>query len=149
VLNDLGGTLPIYTRVLLGFSSFVKDSGVFLLIAMAIGGVFLWRYFQTAAGKMVGSRIKISFPYVGDIYRKIYLARIADNLSTLLGSGIPVLSSLEITAEVVGNEVYRAILLESSEMVKSGSSISNAFSQYDDIPGLISQWLKLERRGAS
>jgi len=147
VLNDLGGTLPIYTRVLLGFSSFIKDSGVFLLIAIAIGAVFLWRYFQTKAGSMVASRIKISFPYIGDIYRKIYLARMADNLSTLLGSGIPVLSSLEITAEVVGNEVYKNILLEASEMVKSGSSISNAFSQYDDIPGLISQMVKIGEEG--
>jgi type IV pilus assembly protein PilC len=147
VLSDLGGTLPIYTRILLGFSSFVKDSGIFLLIAIAIGAVFLWRYFQTVNGKMVASRIKISFPYIGDIYRKIYLARIADNLSTLLGSGIPVLSSLEITAEVVGNEVYRTILLEASEMVKSGSSISNAFAQYDDIPGLISQMVKIGEEG--
>lgn len=147
VLNDLGGELPIYTRMLLGFSAFLRSAGVFILIALAIGGVFLWRYFQTDAGKMVGSRIKISFPYVGDIYRKIYLARMADNLSTLLGSGIPVLTSLEITSDVVGNDVYKNILLESAQLVKSGSSISGAFAQYEDIPGLITQMVKIGEEG--
>jgi type IV pilus assembly protein PilC len=146
-LQDLGGQLPIYTRILLGVSSFFRDAGVLILIALAVGFVFLWRYFQTEKGKMVASRLKISIPYVGDIYRKIYLARLADNLSTLLGSGIPVLSSLEITADVVGNDVYKNILLEASQMVKSGSSISNAFSQYEDIPGLISQMVKIGEEG--
>ncbi len=147
VLKDLGGQLPIYTRILLGFSDFIRNTWFFILAVLAIGTVFIWRYFQTTAGKMVSSRLLISVPYVGDIYRKIYLARLSDNLSTLLGSGIPVLTALEITSDVVGNEVYRAILLESAQAVKSGSSLSSAFSQYDDIPGLVSQMAKIGEEG--
>ena len=80
---------------------------------------------------------------MGGLYRKIYLSRISDNLYTLLSGGISVVRALEITSEVVGNEIYRKILLDSIEAVKGGSMISDAFSVYKDIPPLLSQMIRI------
>ena len=67
----------------------------------------------------------------------------ADNLQTLLAGGISMVRALEITSEVVGNEVYAEILKDTTMMVKSGSPISEAFSRYEEIPMLVSQSVKI------
>ena len=143
ILTEVGQEIPFYTRVVIGTSQFFVDFGIFLLIALSGGIFFLWRYLRTRLGKEMISRIQISIPLVGGIYKKIYISRIADNLETLLSSGVPVVRSLEITAEIVGNEVYRKILIESVEAVKAGNTISEIFSKYDDMPPLVAQMIKV------
>ena len=105
--------------------------------------MFLIRYGQTEAGKIYFAKVKLSLPILGNIFKKIYLARIADNLHTLISGGITVVRALEITSEVVGNEIYRRIMLDALEAVKGGSMISDAFAKYDAIPPLLSQMIKI------
>ena len=81
--------------------------------------------------------MKLSVPYVGDLYKKLYLARIADNFSTMLLSGVSVVEAIEITSSVVGNAAYAAVLAQVGTDVKGGSSISNAFDQHPEIPGIM------------
>jgi type IV pilus assembly protein PilC len=73
----------------------------------------------------------------------MYLSRIADNLSTLLSGGITAVRALDITSEVVDNEIYRRIILDSLESVKGGSMISDSLSKYKDIPSLFSQMIRI------
>ena len=68
---------------------------------------------------------------------------IADNMHTMVLSGIPMLRALEITSNVVGNEIYKEILSESMIAVKGGSSLSVSFSQYPEIPGILVQMVKV------
>lgn len=143
ILNEVGGELPIYTRILIGLSNSMRSFGVLILLVCAVLGLFLWRYYQTAAGRLMAHRFQISIPIIGTLYRKLYMARFADNLQTLLSGGIPVVRALEITAEVVGNEVYRLAVLESIESVKGGSSISASLAQHPDIPPLLSQMIRI------
>ena len=77
------------------------------------------------------------------LYRKLYLSRLSDNLATMVESGISMVRALEITAEVVDNEVYKAILKDVSIKVKSGTPVSEAFSIYPEIPGIIVQMIKV------
>ncbi|MBI2627982.1 MAG: type II secretion system F family protein [Candidatus Niyogibacteria bacterium] len=143
ILTETGQSLPFYTKIIIAFSNFLRNFGILLLVFLAIGVIFLWRYLQTGAGKMAFSRFQLSIPIAGELYKKFYLARIADNLQTLLASGVPVVRALEITSDVVGNEVYAEILKETISMVKSGSPISEAFSRYEEVPLLISQSVKI------
>lgn len=144
ILQDSGGTLPIYTKIVLGFSTFLIDYGVFLLIALIIGGYFIYRYSLTPKGKMVVSQLKLSVPYVGNLYRKLYLTRIADNMHVMLSSGISAVRALEITAAVVDNEVYESILRQTVEEVKAGSSMSASFGRYPhDMPPIMVQMLQI------
>lgn len=143
ILAETGQAVPIYTKIVIGISNFLINFGFILLIFIAVMGVLLVRYSRTEDGRRYFGRVLLSIPIIGGLYKKIYLSRIADNLSTLLTGGITVVRSLEITAEVVGNEIYRSILLEATESVKGGAMISDTFSRYSDIPTLFSQMIKI------
>ena len=114
----------------------------FSLGGVVAGGVFLWRYAKTEKGSMAVSRFQTSFPFVGALYSKFYLSRMTDNMETLLSSGVPAVRTLEITADVVGNKVYKNILLTAANEVKGGSSISEALSKYPEIPLMVVQMIK-------
>jgi len=143
ILTEVGQEIPFYTKVVLGMSNFLLDYGFLFLIAVAGGIVFLWHYLRTTVGRAAIARLQISLPYVGGLYRKLYLSRITDNLETLLSSGISMVRSLEISADVVGNKTYEKILKESVESVKAGNSISDVFARYKDIPPLVSRMIKI------
>lgn len=145
ILADSGQALPLYTQLILGFSGFLVDYGIFLLVAIIVGGYFLWRYTQTPAGHLALSRFQLSLPYIGALYQKLYLARMADNLNVMLTSGIAMIRALEITAEVVENDVYEGILQESVAAVKGGAPLSQALSRHSpqDIPAIFAQMVQI------
>ncbi len=143
ILKDVGHDLPIYTRIVIGTSEFLRSYGIFFLMALVAGIIFLWRYTRTEIGRSVISRLQLSFPYVGKLYKKLYLSRVTDNLETLLSSGVSVVRALEITADVVGNRIYEKILKDSLEAVKGGVPISEVFSRYKEIPPLVSQMIRV------
>ncbi|MEN9647623.1 MAG: hypothetical protein RLY57_427 [Candidatus Parcubacteria bacterium] len=143
IILDSGQEVPIYTKAVIALSNFFVDYGVFLIIGLVVGVFFIVRFVRTSSGNESFDRFKISLPYIGSLYRKLYLSRIADNLSTMLSSGIPMLRALEITASVVDNAIFRTGLNASTEGVKGGSSLSDAFSQHKEIPNIMTQMIKV------
>ncbi len=144
VLIESGQEVPIYTRIVLGLSGFLTDYGVFLLVFLVIAGFFFYRWASTAAGRLTVDRMRLSLPYIGDLYKKLYLARLADNMNVMLAAGISAVRALEVTASVVDNREYEAILTEAVQSVKSGSSISAALSRYPaDMPAILIQMLQV------
>lgn len=144
IIAESGQELPLITAIVLGFSNFLVDYGIFLLIALVVGGFFVYRYIQTPAGRTAFDQFKLSIPYMGALYQKLFLARIADNMHVMLSSGISAVRALEITGAVVDNSVYESILKEGVEGVKSGTSMSQSFSRYPkEIPAIMVQMLQI------
>ena len=143
ILTDSGQAVPFYTSIILNISSFLVSYGIFLVIIIIVGVFFFWRFSRTPAGRLSVDSAKISIPYVNILYKKLYLSRVADNLNTLLISGIPVVRALELTASVVGNKVYETILLKALEDVKGGQPVSQALGGKSEIPGIFVQMLKV------
>ncbi len=143
IITDSGQPVPLYTAVVIGFSHFMVTYGIFLAVAVIIGAFFLYRFTKTPAGKLSLDNAKISTPFVKVLYQKLYLSRIADNMNTMLVSGIPMVRALELTADVVGNEVYKKVLLEAVEDVKGGKSVSESLSDKKVIPGIMIQMVKV------
>lgn len=143
ILEETGQDVPIYTKIVIGSSKFLRNFGFLFLIFFAILAVFVYKYSRTETGKVYFARFLLSIPIIGNLYRKMYLARIADNLSTLLSGGITAVRSLDITSDVVGSEIYKRILTESLESVKGGSMISDSLSRHKDIPSLFSQMIRI------
>ena len=143
ILIDSGQQIPIYTRVVIGLSQFLVNYGLFILIGMGIAAFFAYRWAQTPTGRLFFDDVKLEIPYVGDLYEKLYLSRIADNFATMLVSGVPVVESVEITASVVGNARYEAVLKEVGESVKGGASIADAMNRHAEIPGIMSAMVKV------
>ncbi len=143
ILIDSGQDLPIYTKIVISISDFLVGYGVFLFAGLIVGGYFAIKYVRTAEGAYAFDELKLGIPYVGDLYRKLYLSMIADNMHTMVLSGIPMLRAIEITGSVVGSPIYKRILSETMIAVKGGSSLSGSFSQYPEIPGILVQMIKV------
>lgn len=137
VLTDSGQAIPLYTNIVITFSNFLVHYGIFILIALGAGGFYIWELGKTTAGRLVLDRVKLSVPYIGDLYTKLYLARIADNFSTMLLSGISVVEAIDITGSVVGNATYEAILTQVALDVKGGSPISSALDKHPEVPSIM------------
>lgn len=143
IFEQTGQAVPLYTQVVIGASYFLRSWGWLLLIVIAAGAFALWRYVRTERGQLAFDTFKIKVPILGPIYEKIYLARFADNLASLVVAGIPILRALQITSEVVGNKVYEAAILAAAESVKGGSMIANSFESSHVIPLLVTQMIKI------
>lgn len=143
MITDSGQPIPIYTKIVLFVSSLFVNYGIFLAFGAVIFGFFAWRYSRTEEGADYIDNLKLEVPYVGDLYRKLYLSRIADNLNTMIISGIPILKALEITAAVVDNKLYSGILNDALIKVKEGTSLSNALAQHKEIPNILTQMVKV------
>jgi len=143
IIEESGQEIPYYTKIVLSLSDFFVNFGMFFLIALVIAGFGIWRTLKTESGAEKFDQLKIMMPGFGKLFRKTYLARISDNINTMLSSGIPVVRTLEITADVVGNKVFEKILLDTVDEVKGGNSISSAFAKHEEIPAIMVQMIKV------
>ncbi|HEX7724432.1 MAG TPA: type II secretion system F family protein [Candidatus Paceibacterota bacterium] len=144
ILEESGADIPVYTQVIIGISHFLVQYGFVILAGVLIGGFLLVRYVRTPAGRMVYDRLKIDIPYLNTLYKKLYLSRFADNMNTMLVSGIPIVQALQLTSGVIGNSVYEYIISSSVEQVKGGRTLSDALSgNPKEIPGMLVQMMKV------
>lgn len=143
ILLDAGQELPIYTKIVIGLSDFFVHYGAFVGGAIGVAVYLFIRYQKTEQGRYNVHNTLNTIPYVGDLYRKLALSRIADNLHTMIGSAIPIVKSLEVTATVVGNAPFEKILKETVVSVKGGSSVSQSFARYPEIPGIMVQMIRV------
>ncbi|MCK5021632.1 MAG: type II secretion system F family protein [Candidatus Pacebacteria bacterium] len=143
VLLDAGQELPAITRAVISMSEFFINYGVFLLIGFVIAVFVFIRFSRTEFGKMSVNRFMLAVPYVGSLYKKTYLARITGNMQAMLSSGVSIIKTMETTATVVGSIVYQEILEESIKSIKTGVSVSDSLTGYDEIPNIMVQMIKI------
>ncbi|MBI3274303.1 MAG: type II secretion system F family protein, partial [Candidatus Colwellbacteria bacterium] len=135
--------LPLTTRILIWVTTFVNKYIYFLavgLLAIIYAG---WAYIKTPAGREWLDNAKIKFPSLGTVIRNLYLARIAESLSTLIKAGIPILEVIHITSDLVGNENYKKIMLAAEENVRGGGTMSEVLIKYKEIPPLFSSMVSI------
>jgi type IV pilus assembly protein PilC len=106
-------------------------------------GAYLFQLSRTKRGKEAIDVFKLKVPIFGALFRKLYLARIADNMDTMLTSGIQIVRAIEITSEVVGNKRYSEILIQSMNDVKAGKPFSDSMAGYEEIPNIMPQIIKV------
>ncbi len=143
ILKDSGQEIPIYTKAVMALSDFIINYGVFFAIALVVGIFFLIKFIRTDSGKASFDQFKLQVPFVGDLYRKLYLSRIADNMNTMLTSGIPMVRALEITKDVVDNQTYHTAMEEVLDDVKGGVAVSDAMAKHEEIPGIMTAMMKI------
>lgn len=144
IILDSGQEVPIFTKIVIGLSNFFVSYGIFVLIFLVLLGVWIWQMSRTDRGKAYLDGIRLSVPAVGNLYKKLYLSRITDNLNTMLSSGVPIVRAIDITAEVVGSTAYKELLKETADGVKSGLALSVAFQRHPQkIPGIMVQMVQV------
>ena len=144
IILDSGQSVPFYTKLIIGVSSFFVDYGFLAIIFLILLGVWIWRLSTTEKGKIYLDRTRLSIPAIGNLYKKLYLSRIADNLNTMLSSGVPILRTIDITSKVVGSRVYKTVLEDVADGVKAGLALSVAFEKHrEEMPGIMVQMVKV------
>lgn len=143
MLEEVGQAVPIYTRVVIGISNVFANYALLWGILFVLAAFFLYRYIKTQTGQVVFSRARLQVPIIGGIYKKLYLSRLADNLSTMLRSGIQMLRGLEITGTVVEDPTYERVLKEAAIDVRGGLPVSEAFRKHPEIPGIMVAMIKI------
>jgi type IV pilus assembly protein PilC len=143
ILLESGQAIPPYTKVVIAMSDLLVNYGFFFLAAVVIGVIFFIRFIKTDSGKARFDGIKLQVPYLGSLYSKLYLSRVADNLNTMLGSGISMVKALELTCDVVDNKVFLKAIQDSLEDVKAGAPISVAFEKHPQFPNILIQMMRV------
>lgn len=144
IILETGKDLPFYTKIVIGLSNFFINYGILMASLLVIGAFLCWRYVQTDKGKHFFSQFALTAPYAGTLFRKLYLTRIADNLNTMLSAGITVVRAVEVVASVVGNDVYKNLLMHAAQDVRTGIPLSDAMAKYPDVvPGIMIQMFKV------
>jgi len=147
--KDLGGTLPAPTRLLIGASDLVKHLW-FVIAPMLGGGVYaLKRWVTTDKGRAVWDALKLRAPVFGGLVHKTALSRFTRTLSVLLKSGVPILQSLEIVKDTVGNAVVSSAIVDVQSSVKEGESIAKPLERHAVFPPMVVQMIAVgEETGA-
>ena len=140
VLTETGQELPFVTKVVIALSRLLRSWGWALGIFAAALFVFLFRWLRTATGKRLKDKYFLYVPALNSFLRMIYLSRFAENLSTLISGGLPIVTALEITGEIVGNDVYKNIILQVMDEVRKGERISRVLMKYpEEFPPILTQ----------
>jgi len=132
VLIESGQSLPFITRAVIKSSDFLRNWWWLILIFLLGILFFAAQFFKTSQGKNFVDKVSLDLPLFGEFLKKIYLTRIAENLSTLISAGLPIIQALEVTAEIVGSNTYSDIIFKTRDGVKRGEPISSIFSKYPE-----------------
>lgn len=135
--------LPLPTKILIAVSDFLVNNFVLFVALTIFLVVVVRRWAKTPAGKAKVDVLLLTVPPLNNLCKKFYLARFADNLSTLIGSGVNIVSALQISGEVAGNDVYKKVILASMEDVKTGGSIAYAFENSKYVVPMVSKMLMI------
>jgi type IV pilus assembly protein PilC len=143
MFTEQGAQLPTITRIILGISNVFVKYWLFVLPALVIGGWFFYRWSQTEAGRRNVDEIKTKIPVFKSLFQRVFLTRLADNMNTMLSSGVPIVRSIDITAEVVDNTVYQDLLKRVSTKVQTGTAFSKALYEEPLVPNVLIQMVRI------
>jgi len=146
IFDETRIALPWTTRALIAFSSAVHDWWWALAAAAAIAVFMLLRWRRTPAGRAVWDGWVLTAPLFGRLIRQIALARFSRTLATLLKSGVPLLSSLDIVKNIVGNVRLAKVVEESREAIKEGESIAAPLKRSGEFPPLVYHMIAIGER---
>ena len=142
--KDLGDAkLPLLTRIMVGFSEILRSWWGAVVLAGVI--LLVWAFLRlkrTDKGIMVWDRLKLRFPMgVGQIVRKLAIARFSRTLGTLISSGVPILQALEITGQAAGNAVIEKAMIDVQKSVKEGEAITTPLEKVTVFPAMVTQMI--------
>ncbi len=144
VFKSLGGELPAFTQILVNISNFLKSEKIFIIPAIAFALVFVYkRVYATPAGQLYLDGVFLKLPLFGDLVVKTAVARFARTFGSLSRAGVPILASLEITAETAGNLVISNAIDSARNAVREGGQIAPAMEKTEVFPVMALQMVSI------
>lgn len=129
IFSQFGDQLPTLTRIVAGISGLLLQYGIFIAIGVAVGVFVLRQWLTTEAGKRTMEKLLLATPMLGMVLARFALVRFARMLGTLVGSGVPLVTSLRTAREAIGNQTLADSVTHAIEQVQRGTSLSKALSE--------------------
>ncbi len=149
LFEGLGAQLPMPTRVVIAASNGVVAWGWLFLIALGVLGYLIRQYYGTEGGRLTIDALMLKTPILGQILRKVAVARFCRTLSTLLSSGVPILDGLDITARTSGNAIIERAILKTRTGIERGETVSGPLKDTNVFPSMVVQMINVgETTGA-
>ncbi len=149
LFSGLGAQLPMPTRFVIALSDYIVAYGWIVIIVMGLLGYALKSYYATKNGRHVIDAIMLKLPILGNILRKVAVARFCRTLSTLLASGVPILDGLDITARTAGNAIIEEAVQKTRTSIERGETISAPLRETGVFPSMVVQMINVgETTGA-
>ncbi len=149
MFSDFGGELPLPTQIVLFMSGALQRFWWAGLLAMGAGAFALQRFYATENGHRTIDAIMLKLPVLGDVLLKGSVARFTRTLGTLIASGVPILSGLEITARTAGNKIVAEAIMTARASIREGETVSAPLKQSGVFPPMVVQMISVgEQTGA-
>ncbi len=149
LFSGLGAQLPMPTRVVIALSNYIVAYGWIGIIVIGLMGYALKTYYATPGGRHLIDAIMLKLPILGNILRKVAVARFCRTLSTLLASGVPILDGLDITARTAGNAIIEEAVQKVRTSIERGETISAPLKETGVFPSMVVQMINVgETTGA-
>jgi type IV pilus assembly protein PilC len=144
-----GATLPLFTRILLTISNFIRHFWWLVLILLGVLAFLTTKWARSGPGKQVVDRLKMTMWPIGPLLMKLYMARFARTASTLVGSGVPMLKMLGTTSGAINNVHVAASINRAAEKVKGGVALSDAMAGDPNFLELVPNMVKIGEQSGS
>jgi type IV pilus assembly protein PilC len=141
LFSGLGADLPLPTRIVIGLSDNLVRFFPFIFVGVGAASYGFKQYYATPAGRRMIDTIVLKLPILGNIMRKIAVARFCRTLSTLISSGVPILDGLEITAKTAGNAVVEDAIMVTRKSIERGETISVPLKETKVFPPMVTQMI--------
>jgi type IV pilus assembly protein PilC len=149
MFKDFGQALPVPTQIVLALSGYTRKYflvGVALVVLMVFG--IRW-YYRQDAGRRKIDRLLLRLPILGDLIRKIAVARFARTLGTMVASGVPILEAMDIVAKSAGNRIIEEAVVKARASISEGKTISEPLADSKVFPVMVTQMVSVgEATGA-
>ena len=137
--EGMGSSLPAPTQVCIAMSNIIIHYSYLLVIFGVLAWLGIKNYYKTSAGHLVIDALILKIPIIGDMLRKVAVARFCRTLGTLTSSGVPILEGMEITARTAGNMVIQNAIMKSREAVEQGRNIAGPLAETKVFPPMVIQ----------
>ncbi|MCY4576982.1 MAG: type II secretion system F family protein [Candidatus Kaiserbacteria bacterium] len=143
ILTQSGAELPLITRIVVAVSDFLKHNIVLLLVTFFGSGFGLVYYSQTEDGRKALDRFLVNFPLLRGMFREYFLVRFSRNLGVMLGSGVPIVTALQILSRGMVNTVYQEVVREMSVEVRQGVKLSETIARREYLGSNVAQIIRV------
>lgn len=149
MFEDMGGGLPTPTQMVIDFSDWVQ-SYILFIGAVVIGLTIAFnRFYATRKGRALVDDLMLRIPVIGDLIRKVAVARFTRTLGTMIQSGVPLLDGLDIVARTAGNKTVEAAILKTRASIAEGRTIADPLAESGVFPSMVVQMIAVgESTGA-
>lgn len=143
IFDSLGGTLPLPTQILIFFSDLLRKYFWYTVVFIGTGAYLFKKYLKTKNGRYQFDARMLKLPVFGPLLCKICVAKFSRTFSTLVKSGVSVLSALEIVSKTSGNKVIEEAVVNCSKSVRDGELISRPLAKSGVFPPMVTRMINV------